>query len=206
MKIFSHRSAWLGLALLLYVPLLGWAIQQGWTSGWDWAISDQLSLRGNDQYGIWAQLLQGVTWVGHFGPRSTIALLLALVIYRWRGMLAAIIFGITPFVASGYSSLLKAIFDRPRPDLIEHLDAVSSASYPSGHATGAVLIYLIFAMAAPRPWRWPAAILAAAMISLTAVSRVALGVHWASDIIGGIGAGLGFALLVRPYLTTPLKQ
>lgn len=205
MTIISHRSAWIGVALLLFVPLLGWMVAQGWTDQWDWNISEQLSLRGDDRTGLWAQWLQGVTWIGHFGPRSTIAILLALLIYHWRGLLAAAVFCITPFLASGYSSLFKALFDRPRPNLIAHLDSVSSASYPSGHATGAVLLYLIFAMAVPRAWRWPAALLAAIMIIMMAISRLSLGVHWATDIIGGICVGLGFALLARPYLTTPIK-
>lgn len=205
MTIIYHRSAWIAVALLLFVPLLGWAVTQGWTGQWDWIISDQLSLRGDDRTGFWAQFLQRISWIGDFETRSVIALLLTPLIYRWRGLIAAAVFFLIPLLASAYSLLFKMTFDRPRPDLITHLDSVSSASYPSGHATGAVVLYLIFAMAVPLAWRWPAALLAAIMIILTAISRLSLGVHWTTDIIGGTCVGLGFALLARPYLTTPIK-
>src|SRR3546814_7547343 len=80
-------------------------------------------------------------------------------------------------------------FGRARPDLIDHLDHVSSASYPSGHATSAAVVYLLLAWLAPPRWRFFAWALAAAMIVLNGFSRIMLGVHWASDIAGGTMLG-----------------
>src|SRR3546814_7995427 len=73
--------------------------------------------------------------------------------------------------------------------LIDHLDHVSSASYPSGHATSAAVVYLLLAWLAPPRWRFFAWALAAAMIVLNGFSRIMLGVHWASDIAGGTMLG-----------------
>ena len=90
---------------------------------------------------------------------------------------------------------MKLGFGRTRPDVIDHLDHVSSASYPSGHATSAAVVYLLLAWLAPPRWRAAAWTLAATMIILNGFSRIMLGVHWASDIVGGTMLGIAFALL-----------
>src|SRR3546814_13180535 len=89
--------------------------------------------------------------------------------------------------------------------LIDHLDHVSSASYPSGHATSAAVVYLLLAWLAPPRWRFFAWALAAAMIVLNGFSRIMLGVHWASDIAGGTMLGAAFALLGAWWVARPRK-
>lgn len=195
----SNDRRW-GIALLLAAPLLGLVIGQGVTSHADWLISDQLVLRGEAALGWWAELLKGVSLAGDFVSRLIISLAIAAWLYRGERVVAAVIFLILPIIAGGYSSLLKLLFDRPRPQLIAHLDHVSSASYPSGHMTGAVLLYTALVMVTPRRARGLVLAGAIAMMALTALSRISLGVHWATDIVGGTCVGLGFAFLARPYL------
>jgi undecaprenyl-diphosphatase len=67
-------------------------------------------------------------------------------------------------------------------------------SFPSGHATSAVAILLLAALVLPKQNRplWVGLGLSIAL--LIAASRVLLGVHWPSDILGGILLGAGFAL------------
>lgn len=187
-------------ALLSFVPILGWLIGRGFGGQTDWVISQLLVLHGDAADGAWAAVLQFVTWIGHFGPRTAMVALLALLVYRWRGAMGAAAFLGFSLLSSGYSSLLKTIFDRPRPDIIAHLDAVSSASYPSGHAAGATVLYVMLAMAVPSQFRVAAWILAVVMISLMSISRLALGVHWMTDIVGGLAIGMAFALLARPFI------
>ena len=100
-----------------------------------------------------------------------------------------------PYTSQGVRGLLKAGFDRARPDMIAHLDVVSNASYPSGHAANTAVLYLLLAWLAPPRRRTPFWALAAAMIVLNGLSRIMLGVHWPTDVVGGTLLGAAFALL-----------
>ncbi len=99
-------------------------------------------------------------------------------------------------VSAGAVQLLKAIFDRARPELM--LVASDEGSFPSGHvanaATIAVVIAVVFGLGPDR--RWWVWLLASAYVVAMALSRTYLGVHWLTDTIGGalIGAGIAVAL------------
>lgn len=93
---------------------------------------------------------------------------------------------------------LKAVTDRPRPPLSLRFATVGSPSYPSGHtaiatAVGAAL--LVAASRTARPLLRRSAV--AGLIALpvvVGVSRIALGVHWFTDVVGGALLGLGWVL------------
>src|SRR3546814_12783903 len=76
--------------------------------------------------------MQGVSWLGGGVPRWTLALLLAVLLWRSAGRRPAFLLAATALAANPASSLLKNLFDRPPPRLIPHLDPVFSWSYPSG--------------------------------------------------------------------------
>ena len=138
--------------------------------------------------------MQAISWIGGGTPRWVLVGLIAAAVRYWGGRRPALAIVAAVLFANIASSLLKAALDRPRPDLIAHLDHVSSASYPSGHATSAAALYLTLALLAPVHWRRATWTIAVLMIGLTGLSRVTLGVHWPSDIVGGILLGAAFAL------------
>lgn len=138
--------------------------------------------------------MQAISWIGGGTPRWVLVGLIAAAVRYWGGRRPALAIVAAVLFANIASSLLKAAFDRPRPDLIAHLDHVSSASYPSGHATSAAALYLTLALLAPVQWRRATWTLAVLMIGFTGLSRIMLGVHWPSDIVGGILLGAAFAL------------
>ena len=180
--------------LTIATLLLGFGISTGFASSFDTKLSLLLALRAGEDSNALIAFMQGVSWFGGGVPRWALVLLLAVLLWRSAGHRPALILAGTAVAANLASSLLKNIFDRPRPDLIPHLDHVSSWSYPSGHATSVTAIALAFALLAPPPWRRAAAGCAAVAILLTALSRVMLGVHWPSDVLGGTMLGAAFAL------------
>ncbi len=88
---------------------------------------------------------------------------------------------------------VKALFDRPRPELWERRGQFAQASYPSGHMV--TIIGTMFTVAVmlhrERGWRWPYAV-ATFLLVLSAYSRLYLGVHWPTDIAGGVLAGVAW--------------
>jgi undecaprenyl-diphosphatase len=98
------------------------------------------------------------------------------------------------------SQLLKTLYDRPRPDLVEHLVTTHTASFPSGHATMGALVYLTLAslivrLVDDRPVRAYVVSFAVALALAIGISRVYLGVHWPSDVIAGWALGIAWASL-----------
>jgi undecaprenyl-diphosphatase len=93
-----------------------------------------------------------------------------------------------------FNRLLKAGFDRPRPDLVPHGMFVYHASFPSGHAMLAASVYLTLGVLLARlqKRRYQAFLIMGTAILVTllvGVSRVYLAVHWPSDVLAGWTAG-----------------
>lgn len=96
--------------------------------------------------------------------------------------------------------LLKVIYDRPRPDLVDHLVTTHTASFPSGHATMSTIVYLTLATLIVRLLDDTATrvyvISVAVFVSLAVgLSRIYLGVHWPSDVAAGWALGAAWASL-----------
>ncbi|MFL6830242.1 MAG: phosphatase PAP2 family protein [Sphingomicrobium sp.] len=97
----------------------------------------------------------------------------------------------------GLSELQKYWIARVRPDVEAHLVVVKTSSFPSGHAASSMIFYLTLALALTRGTRWHRITPAAAVLLslLIGTSRVMLGVHWPSDVIGGWAFGMLWVLL-----------
>lgn len=137
-------------------------------------------------------------FITHMGDRVAYfiaALIIAAFFYfkyaRWKFTLQTIL---VLLLSSLSNVILKKVINRERPTL-EHLVAVSTLSYPSGHSMSAMafygfLIYLSFRFSRS----WGPKLLAffgfGLLILLIGISRVYLGVHYPSDVMAGFVGGL----------------
>jgi membrane protein DedA with SNARE-associated domain/membrane-associated phospholipid phosphatase len=117
----------------------------------------------------------------------------------WRplGLLAAAYVG-----ADLAFNAVKELVHRPRPPAGILLKPVAGPSFPSGHATQAVAVYgMLAALSAAATARWSGKVaawaLAVVITGAVAVSRLYLGTHWLTDVLGGLALGAAwlFALL-----------
>lgn len=117
----------------------------------------------------------------------------------------------------GLIGLLKTVLHRPRPDIFTPLVLEKGFSFPSGHSMVAIslygfLAYLLLRQGKSGASRWGAGILIT-LIGLVGLSRVYLGVHWPSDVLGGYIAGAGWLLVcvlvseeLRLRMARPMKR
>jgi diacylglycerol kinase (ATP) len=108
--------------------------------------------------------------------------------------------------------VLKMIFQVPRPELFERLQAVTPGSYsfPSGHALRATgmfgfLAAVLVAGGPRRVWRWLAAAGCVLVAAAVCWSRVYIGVHWPTDVAAGAAAAAAWVtacMMARHYAKT----
>lgn len=190
-----RNSLFPGLALLAATLLLGLAVV--WFDlglAQEKAALKAIALREGRSPDWMIETFRWVTWAGDAAQRS-LAMIAAGAWLIWHKRLrAGLIMMIFPAVAGATSSILKELFARTRPEVVPHLDNFGNLAFPSGHATNAMAILLLAALLIPQRRRALWIVLALCGATLIGSSRLLLGVHWPSDVIGGWLWGAGFAL------------
>jgi len=135
-----------------------------------------------------------VSRIGYEGVVA-IDLILALSLLafkRWREAT----FAAVAFTGSALLNLgSKQLFQRDRPSLWESVSPETTFSFPSGHAMGSMTVAMVVIMLAWHTrWRWPALLAAVAFAILVGFSRIYLGVHYPSDILGGWMAAMAWVV------------
>jgi undecaprenyl-diphosphatase len=184
----SQRWPWLVPAALVLVAVLGAAasVHGGQLLVWDRPITDAVvSLRSPwvDHFALWVSRLGSTPVVFGAGLAGVV-----LAARRCRNL--ALVMLVTIAARAPIEWLLKDLVARPRPTGAR-LVAGTGFSYPSGHVLAAAATWgfvpLIAALYIHRRWLWwTLTTLAWSIITLVAWSRVWLGVHWTSDVIGGL--------------------
>ncbi|MGH2484427.1 MAG: phosphatase PAP2 family protein, partial [Ktedonobacterales bacterium] len=186
----GSRRVWVPLSVvaLLIFALLGFAAHThsvlpgdvGFTTGLQrihaGAFQRLMVLVSKPGYPPWAEIIEAA---------GIVALLLS------RRRLEALFLTLT-LLADGAAALIKVIVARPRPSpqLVEVLLRLGSFSFPSGHVVHYTVFYGFLAFVLVMWWRssWPRNIMLAicvALIALVGFSRIYLGEHWLTDVIGG---------------------
>lgn len=132
-------------------------------------------------------------WITHLGewkflfPFLLCVCVFLLFLRRWK---VALLLFLSNTLGMRLNAALKVFFGRERPDPFDPSDLPPSLAYPSGHAFGALIFFFLLVYTArvlwpKHPLKKPASLAAFVLIFLIGLSRVALGVHWTTDVIGG---------------------
>jgi len=147
-------------------------------------------------------LMKGLSWI--LGDWQAVFLVvLAFLLVWWKAGFAdgflVLLAGLISLIGYG----LKIVIDRPRPspDLVNVLIPYHDNGFPSGHAFFTllflgILTYLVFSHVKNPVWRLLSVIIAVLLILLVGFARIYLGLHWASDVLGGWAYGSLFLFLL----------
>jgi undecaprenyl-diphosphatase len=177
-----------------------------WRQGLPWERAFLLGLDRTVPKAVdWVMIV--LPWIGTNLTLLPIITVVSLWLWRkkQRGELAAHLM-VTALGSLILNAMLKGIFDRPRPELWPHRGQYQWASFPSGHAIVGVSVMFTIALMLyhERGWWWPV-VVAACVLVLNLYSRVYLGVHWPTDILGGLLLGVLW-LVATQYAFRPLER
>lgn len=202
------RTSTVGLLMFLPFALLAGLVLGGWPPlhRFDVAVTEHL-------HGIavahpfWVRVMS--VWTDAFAPMPLRAGALILVLWlARRGARRLVVWVVTTMVVGGLlGPLLKLLVGRARPALPDPVAEAPGLAFPSGHALNAMLaagvLVVVFLPRPPVPARagqpvtraepvvraavWSGAL---SLALITGFSRVALGVHWSSDVLAGWLLGL----------------
>lgn len=155
-----------------------------------------------------------VSYLGsNFPLFSLLIILTAVIFWTLRLRLEAIMVVGLSIVSSLLNTLIKLLVARPRPtaSLVEVIQVASGQSFPSGHVMSYLAFFgLLFSLGiilfrGKRWWRMLLLIIPALFVVLVGPSRIYLGDHWASDVLGAYLIG-GVLLGLTLYLYLRLKE
>jgi len=202
------RAGGLLLALLLVVAFAFLVIQvtqEGVITRFDISFAQAV----NDA--VWgSRALVGLALVVSFlgSPAWFYGVIGVAAIYFWRrGDRDVVLFLVGTNAFGGLiDTLVKSAIDRPRPQLEHPVAEALGMSFPSGHAMATTVGYgsllVCFLLMIPSGWRkWVVAAYLVAIV-LVATSRVVLGVHYVSDVVGGFVLGCAWLIACVALLHT----
>ena len=190
-----------GAAFALWIQSTG-----DWSAGLEWERKMLLSMDQSAPVVVdWIML--ALPWLGTNLTLAPIIAVFALWLWRRKGRPELALELILAVLGSLLlNALLKDLFDRPRPELWPRRGQYQWAAYPSGHAIVGIAVYFTITGMVYRElkWRWPF-VVAAALLAVSLYSRLYLGVHWPTDVLGGLLLG-GIWLAVVQVVFRPYRR
>src|SRR5581483_2029103 len=152
----------------------------------------------------WQPIMTIATYLGE--PITVLFWAAIVVVVAWHKKHMPIVRAeVAAAIAIGLNSILKTFIHRTRPDTIyvTHM-RFKSFSFPSGHAFGSMVVYGLLAYIVikyiPGPWSIVISLILAALIILIGLSRVYLGAHFPTDVLGGWLLGAVALILIIIFI------
>ncbi len=158
-------------------------------------------------------LMKGVSWPGYAPQSWLMVLVVSLAFFLLKKKVEAFFIALTLF-SGVISRILKILIDRPRPtdDLIRIIDVAKYQSFPSGHVFLYVIFFgfLIVLMSQIKEInlavRITVIVISAFLILTIPVSRIYLGAHWFTDVLGSILLGLLMLFILSYFYLQKSKK
>ncbi|GEL67741.1 phosphatase PAP2 family protein [Marinilactibacillus psychrotolerans] len=197
-KLFWKPKTMFYLGMITIIPFLILAVASYFEWGLLGMFDDWIGREVHDERdSLLTILFTLITRVGDGWFVALFTLIVSTVIlFKFKNKWLSIWYFLTVALgAGGLNQILKFIFKRERPSDVEHLISQGGYSFPSGHAMGSMIVYgaliFLFIRLARKKITYVAATVGfGALVALIGISRVYLGVHYPSDIIGGYSVGL----------------
>lgn len=186
--VIAGYAAALGIGLLFAFAV---AALGDWNAGLGWERAMLQSVRAASLPPLADSVMVLAPWLGTNWTTLPIAVLLVIWLggFKQRWDLALPI-AVIQFGSNTLNAALKHVAWRERPELWEKRGQFAWPSYPSGHAiaTLSVLLFLTILLARERGSKW-GVLTVVPLVMLVLYSRLYLGVHWPTDVVGGALVG-----------------
>lgn len=136
-----------------------------------------------------------ITHMGDFIVQTAVTIFIVLMLFVLKKWRTALWYGLTVLFGAGIlNGAIKELFARARPSQIQPLVEIGGYSFPSGHSMGSVIVYggllfLIFRALRSPQLKFIVSLLIFFLILGIGLSRIYLGVHFPTDVIGGFSLG-----------------
>ena len=176
-------------ATWIFAALLDAVFDQATMVRWDVAMADRIHRLATP---TGTQIFGWITRVGSPNSMTWMTIVICLLLLSSRRIVLAIVWIAAVAGGAGLEIILKSVVHRTRPEYAGHYLAIGSYSFPSGHATlsflgVAMLLYTLIATQrlTERSTRIASIALGSIWVLLVGISRIYLGVHFPSDVLGG---------------------
>ena len=191
-----HLTIGLSLSLLMLALFAAIAGRVIWGEGVP-AIDNSVGLRlreAREASPAVKAALFDLTWLGSIKVIAPLAVFITLLLVIRRRFMLASVWALALTVGGLLDGLLKYWFSRPRPPFCDAVVPETTSSFPSGHSMGSLICYGLIAylliLTLPRRMlRITAVVFLVLLIAAIGFSRMYLGAHYLSDVMGGYCLG-----------------
>ena len=138
-------------------------------------------------------------FITNFGGAIFLIILTILLLVVLKNKKVGLSICINLVVVTILNQLLKRLLQRPRPTEFRIIEE-TGYSFPSGHSMVSMafygyLIYLIYRFVKNKYLKWISIVLLSLLICLIGISRIYLGVHYTSDVLGGFLISISYLVI-----------
>ena len=190
--VFGAVIAMVGTYAFARIALL---VKSGYTQPFDEAVLRWMERHQTE----WLQrLMLEVTVLGTWIVVLSIVGVAGLFLWLTQHKYSALLLLVSTAGGIGLNNILKIGFGRPRPQVFDWGEHVTTSSFPSGHAMSAAVVFITVAYLAARLQKTHIArlatlVVAGFIVACICFSRMYLGVHYPSDVLAGVIIGLAWA-------------
>lgn len=196
---FGLRETLFAVAIVLvtvpFATLVFQVIAKGPLTRLDGSVANRFNAWVNDSPGA----VRVLEFISNIGKPITLFVVasIAVVYLLWRRRIRLALYLVATSIGGGLvDTAVKVLVNRPRPVVDHPVATALGKSFPSGHAMSSTVTYgalaLVFLPVVPRRWRAPTLGAVTLLVLAIGTSRLFLGVHFVSDVIGGIVLGLAW--------------